>query len=427
MAQQALEVSVSPAALSPRVRWSWLWGQRNDVLWTLLPFWLGFLFLALIAGTTAPTNTMWSFTLGGHKFSVMRTLLYLYGPLVDAPHLWATIARTYTDREEWATRRRLFLGSLAAFAIGPVIVLLPYLVRAVASVPASFAQSGWLIWSTLFSFYALYHINKQHWGFVCLYNRKGGDTAHKAETRADALFFQTAIWLPYVAMVVAPWYTDADGDPLRVMHTAIGSTTLGAILNMACRVAFFIVCAAYVAFQVNQWRKGHARNGTKLLYVATVISLYYLTFAIDPRIASFWVIITGTGHCAQYHAVVWAYGQKRYAPKPEKSSDLPTRIFANVWLYILLGVAFGLVTLQGPGADVAKRLVASVLQAGFFSHVLSFLDRAAGQDLGYKVMTAMISGVRLHHFYVDSKIWRVSKSAALAKNLNVEMPKGAPA
>jgi hypothetical protein len=53
---------------------------------------------------------------------------------------------------------------------------------------------------------------------------------------------------------------------------------------------------------------------------------------------------------------------------------------------------------------------------------MSFLDRGQGLDLGLKMAAAMISGVRLHHFYVDSKIWRVSKSAALAKNLNVEMP-----
>ena len=39
-----------------------------------------------------------------------------------------------------------------------------------------------------------------------------------------------------------------------------------------------------------------------------------------------------------------------------------------------------------------------------------------------KLMAAMISGVRLHHFYVDSKIWKVSKSPALAKNLDVELP-----
>ena len=47
------------------------------------------------------------FTLAGRHVSLSGVILFLYGPLVDAPHLWATIARTYTDRDEWAQRRRI--------------------------------------------------------------------------------------------------------------------------------------------------------------------------------------------------------------------------------------------------------------------------------------------------------------------------------
>jgi hypothetical protein len=414
MAQQAVQMSATATdALAPRVRWSWLWTKKTDLLWNLVPFWLGFLLLGLLYAFPAQgdTHKMWSFDLAGRQVSVMTMILYLYGPLVDAPHLWATIARTYTDREEWAQRRRLFLMSLLAFAIGPVIVLLPHLVGAVVPLSDAAKNVGWAAWTYAFSFYALFHINRQHWGFVSLYNRKAGDSASKTEARADSLFFQTAIWLPWVAMMVAPWYLDYDGKPFRLMQLALGPTTVGAVLNAICKVAFLLVCVAYASFQVNQWRKGIARNGSKLLYVATVLGLYYLTFAVDPRIAIFWVILTGTGHCAQYHAVVWAYGKKRYAAA---KADLPTKIFRNVWLYIGLGVLFGLVTLQGPGAGPFKTLVGKAF---------SWVSPSAGLDLGIKVALAFIAGVRLHHFYVDSKIWKVSKSAALAKNLNVEPAK----
>jgi len=414
MAQQALQMSATAtASVAPRVRWAWLWTKKTDLLWNLIPFWAGFLVLGLIYAFPAhgDTHKMWSFSLAGRQVSVMAVMLYLYGPLVDAPHLWATIARTYTDREEWATRKRLFLLSLLAFALGPTIVLLPHALGALVPLSESARDAGWAVWSYAFSFYALFHINRQHWGFVSLYNRKAGDSGSKTETRADSLFFQTAIWLPYVAMLVAPWYLDFDGKPFRLMQVALGPTTVGAVLHAACKVAFGLVCLAYAGFQLNQWRKGVARNGTKLVYVATVLSLYYLTFALDPRIALFWVILTGTGHCAQYHAVVWAYGKKRYAGEKK---DLPTRIFGNVWLYIALGVVFGLVTLQGPGAGVFRDLMGKAF---------AWVSPSAGVDLGVKVAVAFIAGVRLHHFYVDSKIWKVSKSAALAKNLNVEPAK----
>jgi hypothetical protein len=415
--------TATPESFMPRVRWSWLWTQKRDLVWNLLPFWLGLALVALLYATRSvgPTadNPMWSFSIAGREFQVMTLMLLFYGPLVDAPHLWATIARTYTDREEWAARRRLFIGSLLAFAIGPIVILLPYALRAVVPLPPGAETLGWLLWTTVFGFYTIFHINKQHWGFVCLYKRKNNDSADETENRVDALYFQTAIWLPYVAMLTAPWFLDNDGKPFSVTQIAVGSMTLGSIVHTTCHAAFLAVSAAYIAYQVNQWRKGIARNGPKLLYVATILSLYYVTFSFHPRIAAFWVLITGTGHCAQYHAVVWAYGRKKYAVTDAKKRSLPSLIFGSVWLYVVLGVVFGLVTMQGPGARVFKNAIAGTLQASLFARAFAFLDPRSAYDLGIKVAVAVVSGVRLHHFYVDSKIWRVSKSAALAKNLNV--------
>ena len=415
--------AAAPSALLPTVRWSWLWSRRSDLAWTFLPFWLALPLVAILYAARdlggAADNPVWNFTLGGRHIHLLGFVMYFYGPLVDAPHLWATIARTYTDREEWATRRRLFLGSLVWFFVGPAVILLPYVVHALMPSRASEDSIGWVLWSNFFTFYALFHINKQHWGFIALYKRKNGDLADSRENRADQLFFYSAIWLPYVAMLTAPWYADFDGRPFRLLQAPVLGTTLGAALHVLCHVAFFTVCAVYGAFQLGRFRQGLPRNGPKLAYVATVIPLYYLAFSIHPLIAAFWVLLTGVGHCAQYHRVVWAYGQTKYAHKAEQDRRLPSTIFEKAWLYAVLGVAYGIVTLQGPGSSFAKAWMASAMDLSLFSRCFPFLDHAGSLELGIKVAAAFISGVRLHHFYVDSKIWRVSKSAALARNLNV--------
>ena len=411
-------------AFVPRVRWSWLWAPRTDLLWNLLPFWLGFVLAGALYATrgTGPSaeDPAWTFSIAGRTVSVMAVMIYFYGPLVDAPHLWATIARTYTDPGEWATRRRLLLGSLAIFLVGPAVILLPYALRALVALPAGAETLGWQLWSWVLSFYVIFHINRQHWGFVALYRRKNGEIGSPAEDRWDRVFFQIAIWLPYFAMLTAPWYLQVQNQPIAAMQIAVGPTTLGAILYTACHVAFLGICAAYALFQVMQWRRGITRNGPKLVYIATILSLYYVTFALHPRLAAFWVLITSTGHCAQYHAVVWAYGRKKYvADESSKQRGWPAAIFGNLWLYIVFGLVFGLLTMQGPGAGLFKRTIAHVLESGVFSWAFAFLDPKQGLDLGLKVAAALVAGVRIHHFYVDSKIWRVGKSPALAKNLNV--------
>jgi hypothetical protein len=78
--------------------------------------------------------------------------------------------------------------------------------------------------------------------------------------------------------------------------------------------------------------------------------------------------------------------------------------------YIGLGVVFGVVTAQGPGSGLFKYTVGRLLESGVFSRAFAFLDRKQGLDLGIKVAAAFVAGLRLHHFYVDSKIWRVGKN-----------------
>ncbi len=287
-------VTAAPAAFMPRVRWSWLSSPKADVLWNLAPFWVGYLIAAFLWGARdqggIAENAALNFSVGGRAIHLGLFAFILYGPLVDAPHLWATIARTYTDPEEWAARRRLFLGSLVWFLIGPAVILLPYAITAIAHLPVGAASIGWVAWGHFFTFYALFHVNKQHWGFVALYKRKNGDLANPLENKVDELFFYVSIWIPYVGWMTSPWFRDPDGSPLSWAQTAIGGTTIGGVLNPFCHVAFFVVCAAYSGFQILQWRRGLPRNGPKLVYLATIIPLQYVAFMIHPFVAAFWII-----------------------------------------------------------------------------------------------------------------------------------------
>ncbi len=413
--------ATSPAAApAPRVRWNWLWSAREDFTWNLLPFWASLaLGIFLLAWWQIAQWAHWDVRLpeAATQARITGLVMYLYGPFIDAPHLWATISRTYTDAAEWNERRRLFIGSLVWFVIGPAVILLPYALSAMSPYPAGHENAGWILWSQFFTFYAIFHINKQHWGFISLYRRKNGEGT--GEMQIDRRFYQTAIWLPYAAWLTAPWYLDFDGAPFALMQLSVGSTTLGNILHASCHALFAGVCVAYAGFQVRQWRLGIARNGPKLVYLATVIPLYYLAFTLNPLLAAFWVLLTGPGHCAQYHKIVWEYGVKKYAaPVDAKKPSLPVRIFKNVWLYIALGVGYGLVTLQGPGSGIAKNWLAGDLQVGMLL-AFPFVSKAVAADVSLKAVAAFISGVRLHHFYVDSKIWRVSGNKTLAKNLSV--------
>ena len=423
--------STTHDALPLRVRWPWLWGVKTDVLWNLLPFWLGFALAAVLFLTrdTGPSagDPAWTMSIVDSELRVMGVLLFLYGPLVDGT------AHLGHDRADVHRSRRVG-GEGGGCSSAPW--------RSCSSAPPSFSCPTWRACSCrsrrapsrrggssgriFFGFYVLFHINKATLGFVSLYNRKNGDAGNAAETKVDSRCFQAALWLPYVAMLTAPWYASISGTTYSFLQFSVGSTTFGALAHVACHVLFLGVCAYYAWFQLRQWQKGARGTGPKLLYVATVLSLLR-----DLRVLPADRGVLGPDHGNRALRAVPRRGVGVRAEEVRREGaetpSLPSRIFGSLWLYAILGVIFGLLTMQGPGADTFKGGVASLLQASFFSHAFAFMGDEASFDLGLKVAAAFISGVRVHHFYVDSKIWKVSQSAALAKNLDVVASPPAPA
>ncbi|MFT6988275.1 MAG: hypothetical protein ACJASL_000237 [Paraglaciecola sp.] len=74
-------------------------------------------------------------------------------------------------------------------------------------------------------------------------------------------------------MFAAPWH-DAFFTPSEIVFTA-------------CHVLFLTPSAGYILFQISRYAQGAVRNSLKLLYIVTILSLYYVTFAFDPRVAIF--------------------------------------------------------------------------------------------------------------------------------------------
>src|SRR6202165_3126312 len=93
-----------PRAISLR----WIINAREDLIWFVGSVASSYALLILYVTVVLPLIPM----VAG------------WAILIDAPHVFGTLSRTYFDRSEWKTRKRLLLASLLFFIIGPVMVLL---------------------------------------------------------------------------------------------------------------------------------------------------------------------------------------------------------------------------------------------------------------------------------------------------------------
>jgi len=97
-------MNAAPLALVAPMRAGWLVDRRSDLLST-------------VGGTAASLVLLALHVVGGVDSLLLWWAWIL---LLDGPHIFATLSRTYLDKRERETRGRLLLGSLGWFAAGPL-------------------------------------------------------------------------------------------------------------------------------------------------------------------------------------------------------------------------------------------------------------------------------------------------------------------
>jgi hypothetical protein len=318
------------------VRGRWIIGRKADLALILGGAAAGYLYLVLFAALHAPASLLWWFWSIGF----------------DGTHIFATASRTYFDAEARATAPGLLYGSLVFFfLLGPAMVLA--------------GATAWL--ALLVGVWAYYHVVRQHYGLLVLYNVK-----YEEKGPLDQ-------WFLYVMLIAPPFHRFFIHHPEE-----LGLPFSLAAFEPAMWTAVAGVSAAWL------WRQARARsrNLPKLLLLATVIPLHWLTFAYVSWQAA--VPTVTIVHNLQYHALVWLHNRNRYAGR-EGHGWLPAAVSRSLVAYVALALAFS-VLYRVPGFHLGR---VSDLAFGFFC------------------------GFGLTHYWLDSRIWRVRHDPLLRRALGL--------
>ena len=408
-----------------RLSRNWLMGRRTDLSWIILSAGIGWAYLALILGVGSglenplrdafATLRIGDFTL---PLSLGLAVVASWAIVLDAPHLFATLARTVLDPEEWRVRGGVLLASFGFFLVGPALILAPRLLSSAGFLPAAAAGLGSLAFVVFFRLWAYYHVVRQHWGFLRLYARRNPAAEDAFESRLDRIAFPILFYLPIGWFLTAPWYA-ASGMPELGSATGIGGRTLGAWLHAPVGGAWLLTVLAYAAFQWRRWLQGVPRNLPKLLLLAATVPLHAAAFS-GPLLVLFVVPLVTAGHNLQYQRFVWDYGQRRY---PRERSPAAFS-FRNPVLYFALGLLFTVLCYRGPLVGWVSGAVAGMFD-GFLLPLAGLVAGAPGSgggSLGAEVVGASLLGWAMQHYYLDAKIWQVSQDERLRKVLRTPLP-----
>ncbi len=311
------------------------------------------------------------------------TLFWLWALVLDGPHIWGTATRTYFDKQEWNSRRRLLVGSLAWFGIG----------AGLASVNLSLFRSFAYTW-------AYYHLVKQHYGFMVLYKKKNNDL-NELDNKLDKAMVWVGFSYPFITAMFK-----ADAPDIYKTAQKLVPAALHPLIQRLALGAFVAALGAYVARQFYKLRNNLVFNTPKHLLLTASIGLHIMVMSLPyGQIVDGFLLIVATltaYHNVQYQRLMWFHNRNKYG-KESIAATLKTHGLAayfgrNFWFYLATGWLFTLVYRPVLFRKARRGRYAAPLE-GFFW------------------------GFAFLHYYLDSKIWHVRRDA----NLNQALKMGAQA
>ena len=322
---------------------------------------------------------------------------------VDGPHVFGTISRTYLDSEEWEQRSRLMLGSLGWFLLGPAMLAVG--LTLVSELP-------FLIFLTFAQLWAYWHVVRQHYGFMVIYQKKNGEAAGK-ENRLDYWIFYILMVAPFVSFIIR--HPDARSQlGLGADVTALESSVVTLIYGLiAAAIALYVGKELLSAFS------GKSLNIPKNLFLLACLPLHLFIF-LHPTVSTkidirlFAVFVTFY-HNIQYHGIIWFYNRNRYGSNEDRTRfGLAGRISRNFLTYYVAGILFTLAYRYSnwffAGTAVPLATGPNPISEFALGNLFSVSDLAIGFWWGFA----------FNHYYLDQKIWKLSKDRRLNRDLKLE-------
>ncbi|MDH5180772.1 MAG: hypothetical protein OEZ39_04830 [Gammaproteobacteria bacterium] len=345
----------------------WIISRGQDLVWFQGSVIAGLALLALFLSLPELNSSNYS---AGHAAVLV---LLLWGVFIDGTHVWATYARTYFAPDEQS--KAGLPGSLAwgLLLVGPAIALVDY--ATLNPGPSILGHAG-LLFRLFLAFaymWAFYHLVRQHYGFMCLYRRKAGEY----EGRLDTWLLWGGSIYPYLRFTLSDGYLKSGlPHPVPVEWFEQARTALD--------VGFAAFLLVWLAFWIKRQRTRPTQWGPKHMLLFIVLGFQALVFATLENLFAITATLT-IFHNFQYHRIVWQY-EKGHQRVP----------MGNVVLYLGLGALFGLMW-YGP-----RFMGVAIVDSDLLRNILL--------GLGW--------GVAFHHYFVDSKIWRIRRTPEVTRTLD---------
>lgn len=335
----------------------WLFSRKIDLLVLLLPVWLCWLVAFLLPASIIQAET-----------SLWIWVVFVIG--IDVSHVWSTLFRTYTDKEEFSNHRLLLI-------LAPILCFVAaYLISAI---------SFGLFWRCL-AYMAVYHFIKQQYGFMRIYKAKGRDFRKK-------IFNDN--WVIYISMLypVLYWHLNLDRNFVWFIEgDFIQITVPQSILSVFNQIGTTAYVLLLLGWLIEEIIRGSQMIIGKVLWILTTAGNWFLGIVYFNSDFVF-TITNVVAHGIPYLALVIFY-QGRKETIRHRKRKIPVGLMVLISVLVL---AFS--------EEFLWDMLVYRENIEFFASIWSYPLFNSSLELQHLAL-ALLSVPQTTHYVLDGFIWK---------------------
>lgn len=417
----------------------WIVSKKDDLIWITGSSVVSLFLLSMYFFLTQ--TLPWLSGIEVSAALVVAIIFLVWTLIFDSTHFFATYSRTFLDAQYHPENKVMLYSSLVIFFLGPVFLITPLLLVDAQNQKAyTYAMFALIIFGSLL--WGYFHLIRQHWGFIALYQKKNKEDS-KVQYKLDAiLLFVGSLWpflfylnnelLAQPLMLAILEVFQAREFANYLFYLAGLSFLAGALFNLSSQTKalgklFFVIGAILLSLVLVFFIDLSISIESSLillelffryLFLATIILYlgYYLFVNKNWNIPKFLlmgsvlfthnIVLLSVSdfllisacltifHNIQYHRIVRYFNVNHYH---KGMAGMAVKLTDKLGHFVFVALVFSVLVFFLRGST-------TLVESGLLQMIL---------------ITSVINGISLHHYFLDGLIWKTSKDLSLSASLKL--------
>jgi len=358
---------------------NWIMSKSGDLLLWFAPVWLlWFVFFSNATYFESIDLPIWAW------------VVFILG--FDVSHVWSTIFRTYLDKDEFKSHKKLLiLSPLIVFGISLILLNISALV----------------FWRVM-AYVAVFHFIKQQYGFLMLYKFKAKEKRKQFISDKFIIYFSTLypiVFWHFNSQSSINWFGENDFIKLTLIHDNPG---LQNTIFLVCNLLYWLIIGLYFILELKHF-KTKTVSIPKLLWVFTTAINWW--FAIVYFNSDLIFSITNVvAHGLPYISLIYFYKMKKEHIVTQQPVKLKKRLkFLVILLLTIISIAM-----------VEEYLWDMLVYRDhyeFFDSILPYSFEELTSNWALILVVALLALPQQTHYLVDGFIWKFNKTNTHIKHI----------